>query len=177
MERYAQVTNFNAVNVNRKLHFRCVIQLYYRLFYHMELEGLLDPLNHKHLFALHYIYKPRIQKSLDDFREGWNNHNIRTENNKTPYQLFVSGILQLHQSGLTALDFFDSVDDNYGIDEAGLSHDDFNESVEISRIEFELSEDNYRNLTNTVDPLNNSESYGIDLYQRTIQYIDFVVTV
>ncbi|XP_065892452.1 uncharacterized protein [Dysidea avara] len=156
---------------------RCVTQLYYCLFYHMELEGLLDPLNHKHLFALHYIYKPKIQKSLDDFREGWNNHSIRTENNKTPYQLFVSGILQLHQSGLTALDFFDSVDENYGIDEAGLSHDDFNESVEISIIEFELSEDNYRNLTNTVDPLNNSESYGIDLYQRTIQYIDFVVTV
>ena len=140
----------------------------------MELEGLLDPLNHKHLYALHYIYKPRIQKSLDEFREGWNHHSIRTEQNKTPYQLFVSGVLMLRQSGLTALDFFESVDENYGIDEAGFSQDDSDDTVQISRIEFELSEQHYRQLSVALNPTDHSDNFGIDLYQQTIQYIDSV---
>jgi len=112
----------------------CVTQLYYQLFNHLELEGLLDPLSHKHLFALHYVYKPRIQRSLDQFREGWNNHGILTEHNKTLHQLFVLGALILQQSGLPALDFFEIVDENYGIDEAGFSTDDSNETVNISRV-------------------------------------------
>lgn len=153
---------------------RCVTQLYYRLFYYLELEGLLDPLNHKHLFALHYVFMPRIQKSLDEFREGWNNHGIRTQNNKTPHQLFVSGVLALRQSGITALDFSESVGEDYGIDEAGFSSDNSAETVQISRIEFELSEEHYRHLTSIVNPTQNSEHFGIDLYQLTIRYIDFV---
>ena len=32
-----------------------VLQLFYRLFYHLEQTGILDPLN-LHLFALHYVY-------------------------------------------------------------------------------------------------------------------------
>ena len=42
---------------------RCVMELYYRLFCYLELEGLLYALNYKHLFALHYD-KPRIQGAL-----------------------------------------------------------------------------------------------------------------
>ena len=45
------------------------------------------------------------------FKDGWNNHGIRTEHNQSPNQLFVAGALRLRQSGLTALDFFDCVSD------------------------------------------------------------------
>ena len=34
--------------------FQTVLQVYYRLFYHMEHLGILDPLNEQQLFALHY---------------------------------------------------------------------------------------------------------------------------
>ena len=157
---------------------RCVTQLYYRLFYYLEMEGLLDPLNHKHLFALHYVYKPRIQRALDQFKEGWNNHNIRTEHHKTPYQLFVSGALMLQRSGLVALDFFETVNENYGIDEAGFGTADVtsSETVHVSRVDFELSQENYSQLTASVDPLENSSNFGIDLYQRTLQYLNSVTT-
>ena len=37
-----------------------------------------------------------------------------------PCQRFVGGSLQLWQSGLTALDFFDRVTDEYGVDEEGF---------------------------------------------------------
>ena len=148
----------------------------YWLFYYLEFEGLLDPVNHKHLFALHYVYKPRIQRSLDQFKEGWNNHNIRTEHNRTPYQLFVSGALMLQWSGLVALDFFETVNENYGIEEAGFATtDDISSgSVDVSRVEFELSAENYSHLNASIDPLENSSNFGIDLYQQTVQYLDSV---
>ena len=48
----------------RDLHYS-VTHLYYRLFYHMEYNDLLDPTNEKHLYALHYIYVPRLSHSLE----------------------------------------------------------------------------------------------------------------
>ena len=39
----------------RDMH-RSVTTLYYRLFYFLEIQSLLDPLNEVHLFALSYIY-------------------------------------------------------------------------------------------------------------------------
>ena len=68
-----------------------------------------------YVFTLSYIYLPRINRALNVFREGWNHHRIRTAHNRSPHQLFVSGMLQLHSSGNTALDFFSAIDNTYGI--------------------------------------------------------------
>lgn len=38
--------------------FLSVVQLFYRLFNHLEQIGILDPLNPYHLFALHYVFAP-----------------------------------------------------------------------------------------------------------------------
>ena len=43
----------------RDMH-RCVIVLYYRLFYFMESQGILDPVSERDLYALHYVSLPRI---------------------------------------------------------------------------------------------------------------------
>lgn len=83
-----------------------VVRLYYHLFYYLEECNLLDPLNDRHIYALHYVYMPRVNKALNSFKEAWNNHGLRTECNLSPCQRFVGGSLQLQQSGLTALDFF-----------------------------------------------------------------------
>ena len=50
--------------------------VYYHIFYHLEDQQLLDPLNEVHLFAIQYIYIPQINYSLKCFQEGWNNHGI-----------------------------------------------------------------------------------------------------
>ena len=50
----------------------------------MERDGLLDPLNDVRLYALHFVYIPRINKSLEEFVCQWNNHPISTENNLSP---------------------------------------------------------------------------------------------
>ena len=44
---------------------------------------------------------------------------MRTANHKSPLQLFTAGLLLLQNSQLSALDFFDNVDELYGIDSQG----------------------------------------------------------
>lgn len=85
--------------------FRCVLRLNYRLFYFLESLGHLQPLNEIHLYALHYVYFPRINHSLKLFMSGWTDHGVRTANNQSPRQLFAAGVLRLHNSNLTAMDF------------------------------------------------------------------------
>lgn len=95
---------------------RCATQLYYRLFYFLEHCGLLDPVNESHIFALHYIFLSRIKSSLDAFRNGWNEHGVRTKGNHSPLQLYHAGTLRLQNSGLEAMDLFSMIDDDYGLD-------------------------------------------------------------
>ena len=40
-----------------------------------------------------YIYQPRIQASLDEFKEGWNHHPVSTEKNSTLYQIWLMGMM------------------------------------------------------------------------------------
>lgn len=157
----------------RDVH-RCVTQLYYnRLFYHLEDRSLLDPMNEVHLFALHYVYLPRINRSLEGFVEGWNNHKVRTAGHMTPNQLFVEGSLRLHQSGLTALDFFEQVDEEYGADDDDffLEAEDDDEGVPIPQCDFVLQDDHYEELREAVNPGAISDVYGIDLYEDALAFL------
>ena len=94
----------------------CATQLFYRLFYFLEHCDLLNPVNEQHLSALHFIFLPRINRSLNAFRDGWNQHGIRTEGNHSPLQLFHAGMLRLQNSGLEAMDLFNTVGNEYGRD-------------------------------------------------------------
>ena len=117
------------------------------------------------MFALHYVFLPRINKAIKDFKNAWNHHGVRTEKGLTPNQLFTSGMLQLSHSGLTAMDFFDIVDDNYGVEEEGLVPEaDEEEGVEIPYNTIELSEQQIHALQAAVDPTTDSEDYGITMY-------------
>ena len=159
----------------RDMH-RCVTQIYYCLFFHLENEGILDPLNEREIYALHYIFKPRIQQSLDRFCTGWNNHGIRTEHSSTPNQLFTSGALQLQRSGLNALDFFDQVNEaDYGFEDEGLATAEEDGSVVVPECRFALEEEHIDGLMQAVNPLSASDNYGIELYQQTSAFIERIV--
>lgn len=66
--------------------------LYYQLFMHLENVGLLDPCNELHLFALHFVYLDRIQRSLDGFHTAYIQHLLSSCKNFTPAQLFFAGV-------------------------------------------------------------------------------------
>ena len=68
----------------------CLI-MYYNIFYHMEEIGILDIEDEMNIFCLHYIFHSRINNSLDQFRESWNNHPLSTMSQLSPNQLWISG--------------------------------------------------------------------------------------
>ena len=76
--------------------FSACVSLFYRIFYALEDADLLDPSNDADLFALHFVYLPRINQQLDTFRQSYGNHRLRSEGNMTPYQLWIEGIARLN---------------------------------------------------------------------------------
>ena len=118
--------------------------------------------------------KPKINRALEQFEEGWNHHPIRTERGLSPHQLFVAGTLRLRNSGLIALDFFDDVNEDYGLDEDGLTSESGG-GVEVPDIRFTVTVQHMSMLLDQVDPLAASDSFGIDLYRQTLEFVADVV--
>jgi hypothetical protein len=67
--------------------------VYIDLLHFLEGYGLLDSLSEMHLYALHFVYLPRISASLQEFRGQWNHHGLRTMNHQSPmaYRYAKSG--------------------------------------------------------------------------------------
>ena len=142
----------------------------------MEQQGILDPLNELHLASLHYVYRPRINRALEIFSEGWNNHGIRTARHCSPRQLFVKGVLRLHSAGLTAFDFLDQVEESYGIDGAQQRIYTEDEGVAVPETRISIANSVLQQLQQKVDPLSDSDNHAIELYQRTLEIIDHTST-
>ena len=81
----------------------CILYIFKDLFLHMEQVGLLSRNNDIDLFALHYVYTPRINNALAQFIETYNNHGLSTEHGRSPHQLWISGILQHHSSNYSGV--------------------------------------------------------------------------
>lgn len=150
-----------------------VTLLFYRLFYFLEQQDLLDPLNNLDLWALHYVYLPRINRSLTEFIHSWNHHPIRSAGHKSPQQLFTAGSLLLQSSNMEALDFIEPVDDNYGIDPDITSVPD--EVVFVPENPVRFSDTDMHALRLAIDPLGVSDNHGIDIYEQTRQIISTFV--
>lgn len=168
----SSVHNQRVERLWRDMH-KCVTSLYYRLFHYLEQNDLLDPLNEKHLYALQYVFIPRINRSLEHFVAGWNHHPIRTAHSRSPHQLFTSGMLSLQNSGLVAMDFFDHVNvEEYGVDEENAPvPSEENDTVDIPESSYSLNDESVELLQQAVDPLQHSDNYGIDIYELTLQFI------
>ena len=67
-----------------------VISVFSSLFRHLEVQGIQNPNSELDIFALHFVYVPRIQRSLDRFSERFSYHSLSTEGNRTPHQLWAS---------------------------------------------------------------------------------------
>ena len=151
--------------------FRGVTYQYYKLFYGLEALGILDPLNRVHLYALHVVYIPRINRSLEIFRKGWNNHGLSTMKNASPLQLFTLGIAKLQASGAIAIDFNKIVvEDDYGVDLEGPVVAE-EETVVVPRIELRLTDNGVDELQQ-LNVLQDSEDSGIDIFLNALNIIE-----
>ena len=136
--------------------FETVLQFYYRLFYHMEQLGILDPMNEHHLFSLHYIYVPVINNAIHLFTESWNSHSLSSCNSKTPLQLYTDGMLR----------------NQHGLDNAGTCSDNPDTySVSVPKVQINLSQENLDMIKELVDPLGESDNFRMDLYSTVLNLI------
>ena len=70
------------------------ISLFYDLFYQLEDDGLLNMSSNTDLFALHYIFIPRINRQLDVCRDFCSHHSLCTARNRSPLQRWLRGMMQ-----------------------------------------------------------------------------------
>ena len=81
--------------------FTCVLSFYYRMFYFMEDEGVLDPLNDMHIAGLHHVFLAKINDKLKLWVDTWSDHRMRTTG-CSPLQLWISS--QMHNPVGVSLD-------------------------------------------------------------------------
>jgi len=93
------------------------LEMFRRIFMHLESLGLLDMDDPIHRVCLFLVYRARIQKSLDETTVSWNNHKVRTAGNKTPiamYQLSREHAINRGYWTGDPGDHVSDVTDNYG---------------------------------------------------------------
>ena len=162
-----------------------VVNTYHSLFSEMEATGILDCCNDKHIWALHYVFIPRINASLQSFRHQWNCHGLRTESHMTPMQIYVSSALKNKNSSLTSVqEIFRQTASQAPVvpqtasqpapvvpQELGeeITHEIESQGVEIPPTPSCLSDYQYSLLRQQIDPLRGQTvDNGIDMYNATL---------
>ncbi|XP_058630121.1 uncharacterized protein LOC131539512 isoform X2 [Onychostoma macrolepis] len=173
-----------------------MINVYHSLFTFLESEGIIDLANELHMWALHYVYLPRINRDLRVFRRRWNNHGLRTEGFSTPVQLFVRACLRLQNRPLRAIqDVFEgpvnapelqgdvlaqepdpAIAQERDTPEYHNAEPLWREDINVPESLFNLNEGDVHQLQRLVDPLGVSrDGMGVDLFQMTVMFLQSVV--
>ena len=152
--------------------FRCICHVFYYTFYATEQTGLLDVENPIHMFALQYVFLKRINFALSEWIVSFNDHPVQTEQNWSPNQMWLNGMMNSSNSLANG-----RLDDNpeeitfYGEDPEGQPpFEESDNNVEVSSAQLP----NVSNceltayLCSSIDPLQESSSFGIDIYAETL---------
>ncbi|CAB4014670.1 Hypothetical predicted protein [Paramuricea clavata] len=144
----------------------------------MERLGILDPSNEVHLWCLHLVLLPIINKHIVCWQNGWIHHPIRTERNKTPMQLWIQGLNAISATGSTiANEVFQGGEDydNYGIDwdqAAGEVEPDLVEVPETTTVLSEAQVEEIRGLIPENVTINNAIDIFTNILNRTLEYVN-----
>ena len=155
------------------------ISTFYFLFYFMEELGVLDNTDELHLFALHFVFLPRINNLLYRWMEAYNRHPLGTEHSSTPRQLWVESMLRMQNSHHTApggvfdRETVEGPLDQYGIDWEGPcpQSETGSDDMTVSRIDLNIPANIFENLRESVDPLALSELFGMDIYLICLRWL------
>lgn len=157
--------------------FRCVLFLFYSIFYSLEDNNYLEVGTELHMFLLHYVYLPRINYALQEFAGAFNLHPLRTENNWSPNKIWSSGIINPRNQNQMALR--DPADDDvapdnfelYGIDHNGPVPIEESSEVQVLPPSCPLTSEGLTLLQQNIDPLRGSDYFGIDTYLEALSLV------
>jgi hypothetical protein len=140
----------------------------------METELGLNPDDSVHLFALHYVFLPRINQRLGEFIGSWNRHPISTASNRSPRQMWLRYHMLHGPISPDADDQFlpSSHPDAFGASTPGDGglYQPREHEAEINTVLNPLSAEHYSMLQQQVDPLRTSNMYGIDVFHEALNY-------
>ena len=153
---------------------RVVVQYFKNIFEFLQESDLLDSSGEVDLYALHYVYAPRIQRSLNEFKQQWNFHGLRTMRNRSPMALWQDGMLR-NPSVL---------EDVYEVQNLGIDHDapvpevQTNNNVQVPESTIVLTDDDKEALFRVCpDPLADDGNHGIDHFSTVRRYLYQVIHV
>ena len=161
--------------------FCMVCHLFYYTFQAMEESGVLSMGDEIHKFILHFVFLPRINIALNSFVASWNNHPMRTARNWSPYRIWVNGVLDIrNHENVGVSDIVGSSTDEaewYGYDpSAPAPSDDGLSSVEVLDADPNLPDHIFEQLRTEIDPCENSDNFGIDIYLRALHIVESALT-
>lgn len=140
----------------------------------MEQTGILDLDNPIHMFALHLVYQPRINLSLQEFMHAFNNHRLSTEHGWTPSQIWINGMMDQRNP----LRVHDSLDDSlndyqyYGEDPHGpISVGNRDNNVVVLPVEMPHASEITRCVYQNFDPNKASTDFGIEIYTQVLAFV------
>ncbi|XP_063060690.1 uncharacterized protein LOC134453871 [Engraulis encrasicolus] len=137
---------------------------FYHVLHSLEEDSLLDPSNSSHLFCAQFVFLPRIQKSLDTFTEGWNNHPIRSEHNRAPNQLWAIGTTQ------------NPVAPPENVEDIQTQDLDITEMASVGvRVPDLVTPLGMENLGQVFDPNAPSQCFGADIYCAVVHHVESVL--
>lgn len=152
---------------------RVVSYFYVELFNFMENQNYLDSLSELHIFALHYIYIPRIQRAVREFRNQWNNHALSTERYRTPLQLWFTGIIRHAGQDITGVnDVFAPLQPQGTAYRETPPELQFNSVVEVPDSDFHVNDTTMEEIRHTFDPLGDDGNYGINVFVALVHFLE-----
>ena len=148
--------------------YAAVSSTYISVFTELEEQNVLDPDNDADLFCLHYIFIQKINTSLHRFQSAWNNHPLSTEGNRSPMQLYTSNSM-----GSILFTDNDPADLHmYGQDpEAPIPDSDDDATIVIPENQLLLSQSSLDALQAAINPLQECDDYGIQLYKDCVRVV------
>lgn len=138
----------------------------------MESTGILNTDNPIHVFSLHLIFIPRINKALDEFCEAFNHHKVRTEGNWSPYEMWANGMF--HADNPLAHGLLEEEPPNmeiYGYDPQGPSPTEGDNNVIIDPVDISHEDLLKSFVLEHLDPLRPSTEMGVDIYSEDLDLV------
>ena len=159
---------------------RVIVSRFRNIFLFLENHGVLDVTNEVHLYCLHLVYTPLINKALQEFKDQWNSHPVTTEENYSPRQLWVQGMMQHIQDDYAAVRAVANGEvvawDEYGIEEDGPVPDICEgDLVSVPESTIVLSDDQVNTINNAINSLQHDDQ-GIDSYTVALATIGTFLT-
>lgn len=150
------------------------------LFHRMEEMLILITDSVIHRFSLHYVFLPRLNAALKEFQSSYNNHGIRTMNNRSPYQIYIQGIMSQYNSNhLNVRELLNSTVHNINLSDFGIEPPANNEEdsvINVLRPSLGLDIENYNRLLaglrELVPDVNvKCDDHGIAFYMLILVYV------